>query len=325
MPRLKKIVCFGGGNALPKVILSELKKHPVRITSVTSMTESGGSTGQLRKGLDILPPGDISRHLVALSQGPQWKKDLFYSRFGEEKFPGGHIGHRFGTVFIAGLEYLFKDFERALQLTSSFLEIKKHQALPVTLGKTHIWAVLENNQVIKGEDEIDIPKKHNPKLKIKKVFLKPKVRAYPPVLKAIKEADTVVIGPGDLYSSLIPCFLPAGMRGTIKRSKAKKVLVCNTMNKLGETNGFEVMDFVKEIEKYLGCSLDFVLYNTEIPGKNIFREYKKKKPAVLGLVRAGKGLDKKKFIGKNFLAKSTPLTDPKKTCKTLISLISCKQ
>ena len=322
MPKLGKVICFGGGNALSKVVLEGIKKCPVRITSVTSMTESGGSTGQLRKGLDILPPGDISRHLIALSEAPQWKKALFYSRFGQEKFPGGHIGHRFGTVFIASLEYLFKDFEKALRFAQEFLEVKKHQALPATIEKTHIWAILENNQIIKGEDEIDVPKKHNSRLKIKKAFLKPKAKAYPPVLKTIKEADLIVIGPGDLYSSLIPCLLPKGVKEEIKKSRAKKVFICNIMTKRGETNNFTVLDFAKEIEKYLGGELDYVIYNNFFPARIKIRSYQKKKPELVNLVKINKGLAKTKFIAKNLLIKKgLPEHDPKKVSKILISLI----
>lgn len=325
MPKLKKVVCFGGGNALPKVVLEGLKKYPVKITSVTSMTESGGSTGQLRKDLDILPPGDISRHLVALSRAPQWKRALFYSRFGREKFPGGHIGHRFGTVFIAGLEYVFKDFSKALRFAHEFLEVKKHQALPATIDKTHIWATLENGRDIRGEDEIDVPKKHNSRLRIKKVFLKPEARAYPPALKAIKEADLIVVGPGDLYSSLIPCLLPKGTKEGIKKSKAKKAFVCNIMTKRGETNDYSVLDFTKEIERYLGTKLDYVIYNNFIPTKIKIREYKRKNLELINLVKIDKGLAKPKFIARNLLRKRLLEHDSKKVSKVLISLILCKR
>ena len=320
--RNPRIVCFGGGSALPKVVLEELKKYPVKITSVTSMLESGGSTGQLRKNFNILPPGDISRHLIALSKAPQWKKSLFYFRFGKEKFPGGHIGHRFGTVFIALLEYLLKDFEKANKITHEFLEIKNHQALPATLQKTNLFATLENNQIIKGEDEIDIPKKHNPKLKIKKVFLGPPVKAYSETIKAIKKSDFIIIGPGDIYSSLIPCFLPKGIKETIAKSRAKKIYICNIMTKLGESNNFSVKDFTKEIEKYIGCSFDFVLYNNKIPDKNRLKRYKKEEHLFLDLVKTEE-LDGKKFIGRNLLIKKGPLLhDSKKVVNILLKL--CK-
>jgi len=324
MPRLKKIVCFGGGNALPQVVLSGLKKYPLIINSITSMMQSGGSTGQLRKDLNVLPPGDISRHLIALSEAPQWKKGLFYYRFGEKKFPGGHVGHRFGTVFIACLEYLFKDFEKASLFAHEFLEVKKNRALPATIKKTSLWAELENGQIIQGEDEIDVPKKHDSKLRIKRIFLKPEAKAYPPTLAAIQEADFIILGPGDLYSSLIPCLLPGGIKMAIQKSRAVKIYVCNIMNKLGETNGFSVLDFAGEVEKYLGCSLDLVLYNTEIPDKNRIKEYRKKEPSILGIVKFDKELDKDKFIGKNLLKKKGSLEhNSNKVVKNILKL--CRQ
>ena len=331
MPKEKvslRVVCFGGGSALPKVVLAGLKNYPVMITSVTSMTESGGSTGQLRKDLNILPSGDISRHLISLSSAPQWKRSLFYSRFGKNKFSEEHTGHRFGTFFISISEYLSKDFEKALQFVRDFLEVKKHQSLPATLGKTDLLAVLMNGQTIKGEGEIDVPKKHNPKLKIKKVYLKPKVKAYPPVLAAIRKADLIVIGPGDIYSSLIPCFLPDGIKKAVQRSKSIKILVCNIMTKRGESDNFTVMDFVREIEKYIGCSFDFVLYNNKIPDKNRIREYKKEKPLFVDLVRIDSliksGRDSSRFIGDNLLTRKGPLLhDPNKVARILLKL--CRQ
>ena len=319
----RRIVCLGGGNLIPKVVLEPLKKYPVSIVSVTSMTENGGSTGQLRKDFNILPAGDISRHLIALSDASQWKRKLFYSRFGKEKFPGGHVGHRFGTVFISLTEYVLGSFEKALQIAHDFLEVKKHQALPATINKVQLAAKLANGRVIEGEDEVDIPKKHNPKLKIKKVFLKPKAKIYPPTRKAIIEADIIVLGPGDLYSSTVPCLLPRGMKKALKKSKAKKIFICNTMTKLGETNNFSVLDFTKEIEKYLGCPLDHIIYHDGIIKKKRIKKYKKTVPLISGLVKIDKDLPKSKFIGKNFLAKKEfPEYDSKKIVKTIFNL--CK-
>ena len=226
-----KIVCFGGGNAMPKAVLAGLKKYDVDITTVTLMVDSGGSTGQLRRDFNVLPPGDIRRHLLALSNASQLKKDLFAFRFGHEEFDGGHKGHSFGNIFIVSLEYLLKDYEKALDVVHQFLEVKG-RCLPATVEKTHVFAVLDNGETVEGEDEIDVPKKHDPNLKIKEIFLKPDVKAYPPVLDAIKQADLIVIGPGDMYSSLLPCFLPKGMVEALKESKARKVFICPPMTKL---------------------------------------------------------------------------------------------
>lgn len=316
-----RIVCFGGGNAMPKAVLEPLKKYPVKLFSITSMVESGGSSGSLREDLNILPPGDVSRQLVALSDAPKWKKELFLMRFGKEEFPGGHIGHRFGTVFIAGLEYLLKDFKKALKIAHNFLEIKEHQALPATIAHAHVWAILANGKRIKGEDEIDVPKIHNGNLKLKKIYLKPKVRAYPKTLEAVRKAELIIFGPGDLYSSIIPCFLPEGMKEVIQKSKGKKVFICNLMTKYGETNNFTVLDFVKEIERYLDSQVDYVIYNNFIPPQKIIKKYKNKHPELLDLVEVGKNLQKGKFIGRNLLQKNSIEHHPQKLVKFIIQFL----
>ncbi len=326
--KTKKIVCFGGGNTVPQLLMSEFKKYPVEITGVTSMVDNGGSAGQLREDFNILPSGDIRRHILALSDAPEWKKKLWKFRFGREKFPGGHKGHNFANVFIGGLEYFLQDYQKALKIVHDFMEVKKqYRALPATIDKVQLIAELENGQIVEGEDEIDVPKKHNPKLKIKKVFLKPKGKIFPETKKAIIKADLITLGPGDLYSSTIPCLLSKGTKEAIKKSRAKKVFICNAMTKLGETNNFSALDFTKEIEKYLGCPLDFVIYNTEIPDPKRVKDYKRKEPLILDLVKIdpsiNSGQDKKKFIGKDLLTSSGSIVhDSKKLAKIIFSL--CK-
>ena len=320
MQRAKKIVCFGGGNAMPKVVLSGLKDYSVEIVSVSSMFDSGGSTGQLRRDFNVLPPGDIRRHLLVLSEAPKWKKELFGFRFGQEVFKGGHKGHNLANVFIAGLERVLGNYEEVLEVLYDFLEIKA-KCFPVTVEKANIGAILENGKKIFNEDEIDKPKMHNPDFKIKKLFLQPPVKAYPPVLEAIEQADMIVVGPGDIYSSLVPCFLPAGIKEKIRESKAKKVFICNAMTKRGETDKFTVLDFTKEIEKYLGVKLDYVIYNNFIPNKEIVRKYKQDKPELLEVVTANKDLPETKFIGKKLLVSKEFLEyDSAEVAKVLISL-----
>lgn len=308
---------------MPKAILVPLKKYPVMITGITSMVDNGGSAGQLRTDFDVLPPGDIRRHVLALSDAPQWKKDLWVFRFGHEVFDGGHKGHVFANAFIAGLEYNLKDYSKAIDAMHEFMEIsEKHKALPATVEKTQIYAELENGEIVKGEDEIDVPLKHDPKLKIKKVYLEPKAKAFSKSLEAVEKADLITIGPGDIYSSSVPCLLMEGMSEAFKRSKAKKVLIVNAMTKLGETNDFSVADFASEVEKYMGSPLDYVIYNAEIPDKKRIDEYKKEESSVIELVKVDKGLDSKKFIGTGILAKEGSIIyDPEKLVKTIMSLI----
>jgi len=318
----KKFVCFGGGNAMPKAILAKLIEYSVKISTIVSMLESGGSSAQFRIDFKTLPAGDIRRHLLAFSTAPDWKKELFSLRIGRETFDGGHKGHAFGNVFISGLEYIHKDFSKALDIAHDFLEVKDHRVLPATIEQSHIYAILENDELIFGEDEIDVPVKHDPKLRIKQLLLTKKAKAFFPAIEAIGEADVITIGPGDLYSSLIPCFLPAGISEAVKKTKAKKVLIINAMTKLGETNDFSVLDFANEVEKYMGCSLDYVIYNAEIPDKKRIDEYKKEESSVIELVKVNNGLDSKKFIGAKILTtEGAIIYDPEKLVKTIMSLI----
>lgn len=319
---LKKIICFGGGTAVPNAILKELKKKPVIIKSIVSMLENGGSSGQLRTDFKTLPAGDVRRHLIALSSAPEWKKKLFVLRVGRELFDDGHKGHVFGNIFISGLEYICKDFAKALDIARRFLEIKKHRVLPATIEHSHIYAVLKSGEIIFGEDEIDIPVRHKENLKIKEVRLTKEVKAYPQALREIGDADLIVIGPGDLYSSLLPCFLPQGMSRALKETKARKVFVCNLMTKTGETENFSVKDFTDETEKYIGYPLDFVIYNTNFPSRKRIKEYKKSGSLTIELTKIDKDLDKKKFIGKNVVLDKGPVWhDPKKLVKVIMSLL----
>lgn len=322
----KKLVCFGGGNALPKAVLTPLKKYSVKITGIASMVDNGGSAGQLREDFNVLPPGDIRRHILALSDAPQWKKDLWTFRFGHEVFDGGHKGHVFANAFIAGLEYNLKDYGKVLEAMHEFMEVKKdYRALPATVDKTQIYAELENGKIVKGEDEIDVPIKHDPNLKIKKVYLEPEAKAFPEALEAVEKADLITIGPGDLYSSSVSCLLMKGMSEAFKKSKAKKIFIVNAMTKLGETNDYSVADFVKEIEKYMGCSLDYVICNAEIPDKKRIEEYKKEEPSVIEMVKIdpliNSGQAGKKFIGAKILTQEGAIIyDSKKLVELIMSL-----
>lgn len=304
---------------MPKTVLRGLKECKVELAAVCSMTDNGGSTGQLREDFSVLPAGDIRRHLLELSQAPLWKRELFNFRFGREVFSGGHKGHSFGTVFIAGLERSLKNFNQALKYASEFLEVRG-DVLPVTLDKANICAVLENKKIISGETNIDVPK-HNPKLKIAKAYLKPRAEGNPAAIKAIKSADLIVIGPGDLYSSIVPCLLPQGISRIFQQTKAKKVFICPAMDKSGETNDFSVLDFAKTIEKYLGCKLDFVIYNSFLPEEEDIKKYKKEHPEFLTLVKINKDLDKGKYVGRNLLIKKELMEyNPAKIAKTLLNL-----
>ncbi len=312
----RHIVCLGGGNAMPKAVLVELKKYPVKISVICAMLDSGGSAGRLRKDYKIVSPGDLRRAFISLSNTSPVISDLFDFRFKK----GVLKGHNFANLFITALELTTNDFEKTSRTIKKILNIQ-HEVLPVTLDNSNLWAVLENGWVIKGETNIDIPK-HNGRLKIKKVYLKPKAKAYPKAVAAIKDADLIIIGPGDLYSSLAQIFLTQGIPEAVRKSKAKKVYICNLMTKYGETNNFTVSDFVREIEKFLGDKLDHVVYNNFIPKEKRILGYKKKHKELIDLIKFNGDLPKRKFIGRNLLLKKGPIEhSPRKLVKIITSLI----
>ncbi len=315
-----KFVCFGGGNAMPNVVLSELKNYGVDIVSVTSMVDNGGSTGALRRELDILPPGDIKRHIFALSDAEEWKKKLWKFRFANYLvFEGGHKGHNFANILIAGLEKTTDDYKDVLSFLHNFMEVRG-KCLPATISKTMLYAELENGEIIKGEDEIDVPKKHDGNLKISRIFVNPQSKAYPSVIKEIKDADVILIGPGDLYSSILPNFLHDGIAEAIKKSKAKKIFICPAMTKFGETNGFTVEDFADEVEKYIGSEL-YILYNNTLPDESRIQSYMHEEPLVREIVPFSKNLPEK-FISADLLKDSGGIEyDSSKVVKKILDLV----
>jgi len=316
--KIKKIVCLGGGNAMPKAVLFGLKKYPVELSVICAMLDSGGSAGRLRKDYKVVSSGDIRRAFIALANTSPAIQELFNYRF-----QAGELrGHNFANLFITALELTTNDYEKTFQELNRILNVR-HQVLPATLDNANLCAVLENGKRIFGEANIDIPK-HNGNLKIKKVFLLPKAKAYPKALEAINKADLIIIGPGDLYSSIAQILLTEGISKAIRKSRAKKAYICNLMTKYGETNNFTVSDFVKEIEKFLKSGLDCVIYNTKNPSEKRLRAYKKQHPELLELTRFDKNLSQdKKFIDKNLLFSSGPIIhNPDKLAKTLLNL--CK-
>ncbi len=272
---MKKVVRIGGGSG-GYTLLRGLKTFPLDITAVFTSFDSGGSTGVLRDEFGILPPGDVRRGLLALADEGQAEilRDLFNYRF---KNGGSSLhGHSFGNLFLAALADIYGGEMEGIRKASELLNIKG-KVLPVSLDKSHVHAILEDGTEIVGETNIDIPK-HDGELRIKKIFLDPAARIYDETDKAIREADLVVIGPGDLYSSLIPTLSVDGMKEALSASKAKKIAVCNLMTKWGETHGFAASDMVKELLQYGGLSkFDYVICNTGSLPPDILAAYEKEK------------------------------------------------
>ncbi|MBU4348349.1 YvcK family protein [Patescibacteria group bacterium] len=257
----KKIVVIGGGTGV-FTTLTSLRPYFNNLTAIVTMADDGGSTGILRENFGILPPGDIRRALIALSgSNNEMLSKLFSYRF---KQGIGLTGHSFGNLLITALERITKDFEKAINEAGKILSIEG-KVIPITLGDTRLIAELGNGQIIKGENNIDIPK-HEGNIKIKKVWLEPKAKINSNAKKAILSADVVIIGPGDLYTSIIPNILVGGTKQALKKTKAKIIYFSNIMTKFGETNNFQASDFIKTIISYLGKGvLDYAIVNNKKP------------------------------------------------------------
>lgn len=267
----KHIVVIGGGTGT-YTVLSGLKKYPVMLSAIISMADDGGSTGLLREEFGMLPAGDVRCALVALSSlENEFLAKLFTYRFKE----GGINGHSFGNLILTALERTTGSFENAIEKAAELLKVEKGNVIPVTLSDVRLFAELEDGSIIKGETNIDIPK-HDGTLKISRVWLEPKARANIKAVRAIKRADLIVIGPGDLYTSIIPNLLVAGVQKALLETKARKVYVMNLMTKFGETHGFVAQDFLHTLEAYLEPNFfDGVIINTAKPQESILRTYRK--------------------------------------------------
>jgi uncharacterized cofD-like protein len=313
----KNIVVIGGGTGT-YTVLTGLKKYPVNLTAIVSMADDGGSTKVLREEFGILPPGSVRPALVALAKTPQTLAQLFNFRFQKGT---GLNGHNFGNLFLTALTQQFGNFEKALEEAGKILGIQG-KVIPSTLQNIRLVAQLENGKIVRGEANIDVPK-HDGRLRIHMLWLEPKATANPKAISAIKAADLIVIGPGDLFSSIIPNFLVQGIGEAVERSKAKKVYVCNIMTKFGETAGFLAKDFLDAIEQYLGKnSIDYILVNKTKPSRERVKKYEKEKAEfVRGYLKEFTGR-KVKVVRGDFLRKKGFIRhDPDTLAKALFSLL----
>lgn len=261
----KKVTTIGGGTGTYQV-LTGLKKYKVDISAVISMADSGGSTGRLRKELGILPPGDVRRAILALSDLPFARKTL--EEIFDFRFKGGEglSGHSLGNILLAALVQITGSMDRAIEETARILNVSGN-VFPVTLDKTNLIAILEDGQRIYGESKIDT-RENKLDVPIRKVYLNPKAEVFRKAAKALRESDTIVLGPGDLYTSIIPALLVEGVNEAIEASNAKLVYVVNLMTKKEETREYKASDFIKEIRNYLSGKnrLTHVVVNSRMDG-----------------------------------------------------------
>jgi uncharacterized cofD-like protein len=265
---IPKVVTIGGGTGSYASLMG-LKKHPLKLTAIVNMIDDGGSSGKLRDELGVLPPGDIRQCLVALSESSKLLRDMFSYRFEE----GGLKGHSFGNIFLSTLEKQTGSMKKAIAEVGKILNIKGN-VVPVTFTKSNLCVDLADGKTIIGETHIDVLEKKEKRAKIVKAYLSPITKINQDAADAILKADYIIIGPGDLYTSIIPNLLVTGVSAAINKSKAKKIYVLNLMTKYGQTTNYNASEHVKILEEYLVKGiLDFVLVNKTLPRKQVLSWY----------------------------------------------------
>ena len=233
-----KIVAIGGGTGL-STILEGLKEYTSNITAIVAVADEGGSSGILREELGILPPGDIRNCLVSLAEAPQLMRDLFQYRFQEGK---GIRGHSFGNIFIAALTEVTGSFKTAVKESSKVLAIRG-RVIPASLDQIRLKAEYIDGSVKEGEDKISAEGKP-----IKHIYLIPKVaRANPEALEAIRAAEIIILGPGSIFTSIIPNLIIKEINEEITKKNVLKIYICNVMTQHGETDGFTAADHMGAI------------------------------------------------------------------------------
>lgn len=265
--KLPKIVILGGGTGLP-VLLRGLKHYDVDITAIVTVADDGGSSGRLRNELQIPPPGDVRNVLAALSDVEPLVEDLFQHRF---QAGNGLSGHSLGNLLLAAMTTITGDFVHAIREMSKVLNVRG-KVLPAANQSVILHAEMEDGTVISGESKIPYSGK-----KIKRVFLTPEnVEPLQESVEEIKKADLIIVGPGSLYTSILPNLLVPKIGEAICKSDAKKVYICNVMTQAGETLDYTASDHVKALYEHLRCPfVDTILVNEEdIPEEIKFR-YKK--------------------------------------------------
>ena len=259
-----KIVVIGGGTG-SFVVLSGLKKYTRKITALVSMADDGGSTGVLRDELGVLPPGDVRQCLVALSKAPKLR-EVFNYRFED----GGIAGHSFGNLFLTALEKTTGSFVDAVEEAARMLDIGEHRVVPITLDQVTL-VIEDGEREIWHEREIRLAKFNHSRPGLR---LEPRPEPNPAALRAIADADLIVLAPGGLYESLGASLIIPGIGAALAAAKAKKIYVCNLMNQNKHTPDFSVMDYAAEVERLAGRKiLDEVIYNTNIPGEELLKRY----------------------------------------------------
>jgi len=258
------VTVIGGGTGL-SVLLRGIKGVTSNITAIVTVADDGGSSGRIRQDLDMIPPGDLRNCLVALADTEPLMEKLFQHRFGGV---GGLAGHNFGNLFIAAMTEVLGDVEQALKESSKVLAVRG-KVLPASTQKVRLWAKMVDGSVVEGESQIPLANK-----RIESVYLQPEeTMPVESSLEAIRDADAIILGPGSLYTSILPNLLVRGIADTLRKSQAVKIYICNVMTQPGETDGYSASEHVKAILDHVGPGvIDYVVIN----GQNVAVELQEK-------------------------------------------------
>ena len=260
-----KIVVVGGGTGL-SALLRGLKEYSSNITAIVTVADDGGSSGRLRREIGVLPPGDIRNCLAALADEEELLTELFQYRF---EAGDGLTGHSFGNLFLTAMSEITGDLERAVAASSKVLAISG-RVLPSTLSDVSLWAEMEDGRIIEGESNIP-----EAKGKIKSIGCIPaNPPALPAAVTAIEEAEYIIIGPGSLYTSIVPNLLVPEIKNAIANAKVPRIYICNIMTQPGETEGYSVADHIREIDRISKAKLfDAVLVHRKPPSPLSLQRY----------------------------------------------------
>ena len=262
------IVCIGGGTGL-STLLRGIKKVTRNITAIVTVADDGGSSGRLRDELGMPPPGDIRNCMQALSNAEPTIEKLMDYRFD----CGSLNGQSFGNLFLAAINGISDSFDKAVVKMGEVLSITG-RVLPVTIDDVHLWAHFEDGSMVVGESKIAAAKNERHS-RIKSVELTPAdAKALPECIRAIENADLIIIGPGSLYTSIIPNLLISGIVNALQGSNVPKLYVCNVMTQPGETDGYSVSEHIHEIFKHANAKIfDYTLVNNESVPDETLRRY----------------------------------------------------
>lgn len=266
-----KIVAIGGGTGL-STMLRGLKYYTSNITAIVTVADDGGGSGDLREDLGILPPGDIRNCILALSDTEPLMEELLQYRFKDGRLKN----QSFGNLFLAAMDGLSNNFEEAVRKMSSVLAVTG-KVVPVTLENITLKAELKNGVVIEGESNIpEAVKQYDSP--IERIFINPKdAKALKEAIGAITEADAIILGPGSLYTSVIPNLLVKDIASALQKTKALRLYVSNIMTQPGETDGYSVSDHIKAIYRHGGEGIvDYIVINTEKIEKELQEKYMEK-------------------------------------------------